>query len=59
MKPTMPWDDHSNLERHYCHKHEVFQDELTGVSCCEICRDAKVAAYFRKQKLQKEAKNER
>ena len=54
-----PWDDISRLESHYCHKHEMFHDDLTGVPCCYICRDAKVAAFLRKQNIQKEKANER
>jgi|VirMetMinimDraft_7_1064189.scaffolds.fasta_scaffold48405_2 hypothetical protein len=54
-----PWDDLSNLENHYCHPHEMFHDDLTGIQCCPTCRDAKLAAHFRKQTIQKETNDAR
>lgn len=54
-----PWYDTSHLENHFCHKHELFHDDLTGVPCCYLCRDAKVAAFLRKQNIQKETQDGR
>ena len=54
-----PWDDVSDLENHYCHHHEMFYDDLTGIPVCPICRNAKVQAHLKKQTIQNEINDER
>lgn len=51
-----PWDDLSDLENHWCHKHEIYYEEFTGILVCEFCCEAKIAKHF---KIQKEQSNER
>jgi len=43
---TYQYKSSEELENHRCHHHEVFYDDLTGVLCCEICREAKLAKYY-------------
>jgi hypothetical protein len=55
-----PWDDHSDLEHHFCHKHEIWHDEDINAYVCEICQEAKTAAHIRKQLLKHQGQlNER
>lgn len=45
-----PWDDLSDLENHFCHHHEMYHDDLTGIPVCPICRESKLNAHGRDQK---------
>lgn len=54
-----PWDDLSDLENHYCHHHEMYHHESTGIAVCDICRDSKLAAYFRIKETRTRKQNER